>query len=223
LLILGIDSSDDYLSAGVSSDDKIIISKSSEPRAQNKNALHAFLLSTLEDARLGFADLNGVAVAIGPGSFTGLRVGLAEAKGLCWAGGMPLVGISSLIAIAYCCPMQSNRILAIKDARRDEFYYGGYSRLNGYLEQTIPDTIGNAEDILSINKDGYVIIGPGISAFCKYPGAPDIGYGDGYDRDLIGGTIANLGAGRLRAGKVLDLATSIPNYIRTPKPREWKP
>jgi tRNA threonylcarbamoyladenosine biosynthesis protein TsaB len=223
LVTLGIDSSDEYLSVGLSSGEKIILSRSNEPRAQNKNALHAFMLSVMEEAGYRIDGLNGVAIAIGPGSFTGLRVGLAVAKGICWATGLPLAGVSSLMAIAQAATIETNRILAVKDARRDEFYYAGFIREDDGFAQTIPDSVGGAEEVIAHAAGGYALVGPGLVALSRYPGSPQAISGLGYDRDLIGGVVARLGAGQLTAGKTLDLATAIPNYIRVPKPREWKP
>jgi len=222
LVIMGIDSSDEFLSVGFSSNEIIILTRSSEPRAQSKTMLHAFMSTIMAQAGYQISDLDGVAVAIGPGSFTGLRVGLAAAKGICWATGLPLAGVSSLMAIAHCANVAAGQLLAVKDARRDEFYFGGFTRLGGGYAQTIPDSIGSADDIFAIAARGFALFGPGVEALAKYPGCPTIS-GDGYDRDGIGGAVALLGEERLKAGKTLDLANSIPNYIRVPRPREWKP
>jgi tRNA threonylcarbamoyladenosine biosynthesis protein TsaB len=78
-MILGIDSSDDFISVGLAGPSGIIVSRSSEPKAQNKNTLHGFLSETLAEAGVSLGQIDGVAIAIGPGSFTGLRVGLAAA------------------------------------------------------------------------------------------------------------------------------------------------
>ncbi|OGC90390.1 MAG: tRNA (adenosine(37)-N6)-threonylcarbamoyltransferase complex dimerization subunit type 1 TsaB [candidate division Zixibacteria bacterium RBG_16_53_22] len=221
-MILGIDSSDDYLSVGLSSEGRIIFSRSSLPQAQGKTMLHTFILSVLSQAGHKISDLEGVAVAIGPGSFTGLRVGLAAAKGICWATKLPLAGVSSLMAIAHCANIAAKEVVAVKDARREEFYFGGFTRLDRGYGQIIPDSIGSAGDIFALADKGYALIGPGIEALAKNPGCPTISDG-GYDREGIGGAVALLGEERLKAGKVLDLANSIPNYIRVPRPREWKP
>lgn len=223
MVILGIDSSDEYLSVGLLAGGEIILSESSEPRAKNKNSLHAFMLMVLEKNGRRITDLDGMAIAIGPGSFTGLRVGLAVAKGICWATGLPLAGVSSLLAIAHCATIEADQVLAVKDARREEFYFGGFKRQGGGITQTIPDSVGGASEILGHIAGGYTLIGPGIDALSKYPGYIHSGNSAGFDRERMGGAVALLGAEELKAGKKLDLATSIPNYIRVPKPREWKP
>jgi tRNA A37 threonylcarbamoyladenosine modification protein TsaB len=136
---------------------------------------------------------------------------------------MPLVGVSSLMAIAHCATDSTVRILAVKDAKRDEFYFGGFERQSSGIIQLIPDSVGSADELFKLVNKGYAPIGPGVGALAKYPSYLETAGGHGYDRDLIGGSIAMLGSQMLKAGKTLDLAGSIPNYIRVPKPREWNP
>jgi len=74
------------------------------------------------------SDLRGIAVAVGPGSFTGLRVGLAAAKGIAHGLGIPVVGIPSLEAVAYMAPESSLPICAILDSRKGELFLGLFER-----------------------------------------------------------------------------------------------
>jgi len=165
--------------------------------------------------------LDGVSVAIGPGSFTGLRVGLAVAKGICWSLNLPLMGVSSLLAIALASQMQAKRIVPLKDARRNEFYYAAFIK-DDDLQQTIPDSIGPVQSIVQLMADGYVPVGPGIPELWKYISRPELLIDEGYDRNAIGGVVAQAGLEGFMAGKTLDLASATPNYIRISRPREWK-
>lgn len=222
LVILGIDSSDEFLSVGLSDGEKIILSHSSDPLAKNKNMLHSFLKSVLDEAGVKIDNIGGVALAIGPGSFTGLRVGLAVAKGICWSLKLPLAGVSSLLPIAFCAKDDTGMILAVKDARRNEFYFAGYEKRGQELHQVIPDSVGAPADLIDIINYGFSPIGPGVEELSKYSEGR-MPSRAGYDRDLLGGAIALLGARLIDRGKILDLSSAAPNYIRTPKPKEWKP
>ncbi|HWP35399.1 MAG TPA: tRNA (adenosine(37)-N6)-threonylcarbamoyltransferase complex dimerization subunit type 1 TsaB, partial [Thermodesulfobacteriota bacterium] len=76
----------------------------------------------LGDSGVGLRDLEGLAVAMGPGSFTGLRIGLATVKGLAAALGLPVAGVPSLDALAWQVPWPAWPVVALLDARRGELY-----------------------------------------------------------------------------------------------------
>ena len=114
MVVLGIDSSDRFISVGLTDASTVLISQSSDPEDRNKNLLHQFIVDTLKAARVTLDDIDGVSIAIGPGSFTGLRVGLAVAKGICWARHLSLAGVSSLMAVAACARKTTEKILAVK-------------------------------------------------------------------------------------------------------------
>jgi tRNA threonylcarbamoyladenosine biosynthesis protein TsaB len=222
LVTLGIDSSDDFVSVGLAGPTGIIISRSSAPEARNKNILHHFLLDVLRQTETKLDDVQGVAVAIGPGSFTGLRVGLAVAKGICWSLKLPLAGISSLLAVARCAVFSKGRIMAVKDARRNEFYYTGYLLDGEKMEQMIPDAIGLPQDIIELIEKGFKPVGPGIIELRKYAPKSPLLMETNYRREEIGGAIAMAGQEMIAKGNTLDIASAAPRYIRVLKPREWK-
>lgn len=86
------------------------------------------ILAALEAAGANFKDLTHIAVGIGPGSFTGLRVALATAKGLGVSLGIPIAGIPSLELFAAGCAAETNYIVPTTDAFRGEIYVGVYER-----------------------------------------------------------------------------------------------
>jgi tRNA threonylcarbamoyladenosine biosynthesis protein TsaB len=222
-IILGIDSSDESLSVGLAGADGIILSRATEPGSKNKNMLHQFLNEILDEANIKIGSIEGVGLAIGPGSFTGLRVGLAVAKGICWSMGLPLVGISSLLAIAHCADKDLNRIVTVKDARREEFYYAAYERAGGNLGQIIPDSVGPAEQILNVIMKGFKPVGPGVAELGRHSQGVPINLDEGFDRQRLGGIVALLGIQKIAVGDTLDVSSAAPVYIRTPQPKEWKP
>lgn len=97
---LGLDTATDSPGLAVLSDDGVLAEHVWRSRRGHTRQLAPRVLSALEDLGMAPGDLIGVAVALGPGSYTGLRVGLAFAKGLAFAAGIPVVGIPSLDAVA---------------------------------------------------------------------------------------------------------------------------
>jgi tRNA threonylcarbamoyladenosine biosynthesis protein TsaB len=218
MVTLGIDSSDEFVSIGILKDDGIraeFISKSSIADKKAKVILHQFLVILMEEANLKLSAINGVAVAIGPGSFTGLRVGLAAAKGICWALNLPLAGVSSLMAIARCS-LSNGKLVAIKNAKRNELYYAAFFKDGDAINRHIEDTVGSADSVLKLIDDGYVPVGPGreeLSALDPKRFPIDR---NGYDKEMLGGAVAMIGQNMILQGKNLDLASATPNYVRIP-------
>lgn len=97
-------------------------------------------------------ELAAVVVVLGPGSFTGMRVGLSAAKGLSEAGGVPLIGVSRLALLAAAAGVEAGPIHAVLDAGRGEFYYGEY--VGWRCER---ETLLTGEALRSVLGDGAVV------------------------------------------------------------------
>lgn len=94
--------------------------------------LHLFMEKAVKDAGIALKDLSAVAVGLGPGSYTGLRIGMSAAKGLCYALQLPLIGISSLYNLSYkakqtCGDKKDLHFIPLTDARRMEVYFSVFS------------------------------------------------------------------------------------------------
>jgi tRNA threonylcarbamoyladenosine biosynthesis protein TsaB len=84
--------------------------------------LHGFIESVLKETKINVHDLNAVAVSQGPGSYTGLRIGVSAAKGLCYALQIPLIAVDTLHTLASKAKVSDGKIIAMLDARRMEVY-----------------------------------------------------------------------------------------------------
>lgn len=92
--------------------------------AMPSEALATQLARSLDAAQLEMSALRALVVTLGPGSFTGLRVGLALAKGIAFGASVPIIGVSSLATLALSCA--PGRVVALRDARRGELFVGAY-------------------------------------------------------------------------------------------------
>ena len=118
----------------------------------------------LKNSKIGIPDIDLVAIANGPGSFTGVRIGLATAKGVCMAHNIPLLPINTLELLANNVAHSNRNILALIDARMSEVYAALYS---SDLEILIPGTSSKPVDFLKMIKDPVIIIGDGAKEFKK--------------------------------------------------------
>ena len=115
----------------------------------------------LGELNLEKTDLTGVAVSLGPGSFTSLRVGISTAKGICYSLGIPLVGVSSLKVLAMNLPFAASNICPVIDARRGEVFTAIFRSNNGEIERLTEDMVISPEKLVDIIKDNTIFIGDG--------------------------------------------------------------
>jgi tRNA threonylcarbamoyladenosine biosynthesis protein TsaB len=108
---------------------------------------------TIDRAGINSADLTAVAVAIGPGSFTGLRIGIAFAKGLAFSRRIPIIGIQTLDALAASQPVMGDKLIAVLKAGRNRLAVGWYSAIED--EQNQPEWKFTGE-LLNISTEEFI-------------------------------------------------------------------
>jgi tRNA threonylcarbamoyladenosine biosynthesis protein TsaB len=147
---LGVDTSSSRASVALTTNGQLISEKSSAQakhlRQERRRNNHAEVLLSLVDSALTTAgwridDLSGLAVAVGPGSFTGLRIGVSTIQGLSYGSGIPVIGVSTLHACAFRVSHFDGPICAILDARKKELYGALFWHRDGLLERITPDQI----------------------------------------------------------------------------------
>jgi tRNA threonylcarbamoyladenosine biosynthesis protein TsaB len=128
-LILNIDTALDSASVCLSEDDKVVQLSFNENQKDHASWLHTEIAEQLKKSGKKIKDLDAVAVSIGPGSYTGLRVGLAAAKGFCFALQIPLITVNSLKIIAFAVKEEAVDIICpLIDARRMEVFTAIYDK-----------------------------------------------------------------------------------------------
>ena len=171
----------------------------------------------LADAGLDVAAVEAVAVSIGPGSFTGLRIGLSLAKGLAYAGGIPLVAVPTLEALAHVAGVPPGTVVcAALDARKHECWAALFRRTADGVERLGPDPAGAPERRAAARPAGAGRGGDagGVYADVLRKAATVLPFAANHPR---GGVIARLGALRLAAGEAADPGTVEPMYVRAPE------
>ncbi len=199
--------------------DAIVLAEDSETASRSHvGSLPALVARVLAHAGLAMDDLEGLAVSIGPGSFTGLRIGLGFAKGLAFAGGLPVAAVPTLEALAEaaeCAPGET--VCAALDARKREVYAALFRvGETGRVERMTADLALAADALAARLPAGTVLVGDAVEA---YPEA----FGSGAVRRPFatvhprGGVVARLGAGLLAAGAAVALGPLEPVYVRAPE------
>ncbi|MFT9848890.1 tRNA (adenosine(37)-N6)-threonylcarbamoyltransferase complex dimerization subunit type 1 TsaB [Aneurinibacillus sp. REN35] len=128
MAILAIDTSNFSLSIAVCSEDKVLGECVTNMKKNHSIRLMPMVSQLLDEVEVDPSELTAIAVARGPGSYTGVRIGVATAKSMAWSLSIPLLGISSLEALAWNGAYFPGRIVPFFDARRGQVYTGVYKK-----------------------------------------------------------------------------------------------
>lgn len=127
--ILAVDTATKSCSVALTEDDAVLAETTTHSGQTHSRHLLNIVDAVIARAGLTLNQIDGFAVSIGPGSFTGLRIGISTVKGLAYGRGRPVVGVSSLEALSRQCPQTPQQICAMIDARKQEVYFCFYSTL----------------------------------------------------------------------------------------------
>ena len=159
-LILNIETATKNCSVSLSNEGKTIVCKElAEQNFSHAEKLHLFIAEVLAENNFKFSDLKAVAVSQGPGSYTGLRIGVSSAKGLCYALGIPLIAIDTLQLLAKQIQIENGIILPMIDARRMEvftaFYDKNYNQIRNVQAEIIDEnSYSEITEVLHLVGDG---------------------------------------------------------------------
>lgn len=165
-LILGIETATKICSVAISDGEELLAIKEEGGAYSHAEKLTIFIENVLEKSGKSLHDLDAIAVSKGPGSYTGLRIGVSAAKGLCYALNIPLISVSTLQAMAMGLT-QKNRLLApMIDARRMEVYTAIYDEENNLIEDISAKIITEESFLDVLSKNKVVFFGNGAEK-CK--------------------------------------------------------
>ena len=207
MIVLGIDSSTDKLGIGLADENRIIVERTLEAAQEHAARIMDLIEAVLAEALISKEILEGIAVAGGPGSFTGLRIGMAAAKGMALALDIPIVGISTFEVVGRRLLPEYPEFYLAALLRKGEMYL---CRVD--INTSIREAIFNVDEKEVLSKSGSLPLG--------VIGRQPEGWIDTV-RNLIpsektaisGGELAGYGARMIASGETADVATLEPLYI----------
>lgn len=173
MLILALESSAKAASAALSRDGRLLAQCFQNSGLTHSRTLLPMAEDLLKNAGLSYQDIDAVAVAHGPGSFTGIRIGVSAAKGICWGADKPGIGVSTLEAMAWGGEIaaEGSIICCCMDARRNQIYNALFAFENGSPKRLCPDRAIALADLAKEleEKDSPVyILGDGAELCFNY-------------------------------------------------------
>jgi tRNA threonylcarbamoyladenosine biosynthesis protein TsaB len=162
-LILNIETATKNCSVSLAESGKVIaIKELNDGNYSHAEKLHVFINEVLKVAKKSMKDVDAVAVSKGPGSFTGLRIGVSSVKGLCYALNIPLISVDTLKALATQLNIDSGFVVSMLDARRMEVYSAVFDIKNNLI-RAIEAQILNEDSFADYLKNNEVyFIGDGV-------------------------------------------------------------
>jgi tRNA threonylcarbamoyladenosine biosynthesis protein TsaB len=212
--VLAIDSSTEALSVALRTE-RGTIERGLEMARGHAEQILPLIDAVLGEAEVRLAELDGIAAGVGPGTFTGVRIGVAVAQGLAYGAGLSVVPVTSLEALAFpAIEAGADRVIACLDARMGEVYWGCFARDPAQALRALgPLQVTPAARIELPGAGRYRGVGRGFTAYPELAALADL---DARSAAALpnAADMARLGALRFAAGQGLDPADLKPEYVR---------
>ncbi len=222
--LLSIECSATPCSVSLMEGDKILGSAFSNVKLTHSETLMPMVESVLASCLCRVHEVEAVAVSVGPGSFTGIRIGISAAKGLAQAKKLPCVAVSTLRSMAenYC---DSECIVcAVMDARCNQVYNALFENKQGAVTRLCEDRALGVEDLvaeiqsLSKKQRKIVIVGDGAEVFYPYvKEIPGVEPADSSRRYQNAVSVGKVAAKKIEKGEVVSVGELMPVYLRLPQ------
>ncbi len=226
MLILGIDTSTETCALGLMNKGELLAELNVQLYRRHSERLIPNIDWLLQEAGIDIGQLTGLAVTIGPGSFTGLRIGLSTVKTFAQELKIPVLGISTLDVLAYMLYRQRAWVVPVLDARRERVYtalYRGGER-DIIAAREWPDGVrpvsGLLEELNNLDPEGdFYFVGNGVKTYGELisEAALNTFIEPGVFNLPRGGIVAELGSYYLKRGQADDLDKLKPNYLKRPQ------
>ncbi len=226
MLILAIEASTQITSVALVGATGLLAESTRGGRSTHSERLLPLVGTVLDDANVHGRDVQAVAVSIGPGSFTGVRVAVSTGKGLARAWGKPTLAVSTLAAIAQRFVASPLPVCVVLDARKAEVYAAMFTVTNKGFETILPEQAISPERLCRMIEQPTLLVGEGAvkyrSLFREQLAGRAV-FVPGPLNSPAASLVAELGLQKLRAGETVPPGDLVPNYIRRSEAEiKWK-
>lgn len=215
--ILAVDTATSSCSVAIADGDRLLSETTLVSRETHSRHLAALIEALTQTAGLSLEQMEGFAVTRGPGSFTGLRIGISTVKGLAVAGSRPMVGVSTLASLAWQVGPTDHMICPMIDARRDEVYAAFYRWHADGPEPVSAEQVAAPEKLVATIEQPCIFIGTGAIAY-RNQIVDTAGLRARFVppslNSIRAAAVAVLGAHRLSVGDSDDIEQFVPTYLR---------
>ncbi len=213
-------------SVAITEDERLVAEVMLDIKVVHSERLMSSIEWLLMASRISIADIDAFAVSIGPGSFTGLRIGLSTVKGLYYATKRPIIPVPTLDAFARRIPFSAYNICPMLDARKNEVYAGLYRWYGHGLKKVISEMAIAPDDLMDRVEGITIFMGDGARLYRRLIEErmrDDAIFAPPHLMYPSASTVAEIGVERLKRGEVADPVTLTPFYIRRSEAEiRWK-
>lgn len=219
MLVLSVDSSYSTATCALIKDDKILAEINLNDKKQHSVILMRLIDSILKEYEIDINAIDAFIISRGPGSFTGLRIGMATLKGLAFASKKPLISVSTLDALAYNSISFQGIICPIMDALRDNIYTCLYKNENNNLTPLIKEQCLNINELVTILKEQtlpIIFVGDGVAKHKEFlqENIPNSFFAPNHSNFPKASSVGELGIKKINDGVIENIDSINPIYLR---------
>jgi tRNA threonylcarbamoyladenosine biosynthesis protein TsaB len=220
MLILGISTSTARVGCAIGGHEGILGAVYSSRGRRHAETLTPAIEFLCRQTRVELRDIGAVAVDLGPGMFTGLRVGIAAGKAIAHARRLPMIGVPSLDLLAFAARFSDRRIVCAIDAGRGEIFHASYRQSPGGVQRLTEPAVGTADelasDLLASNEE-LLLVGDGALRYGQaFEGVTRLELGDSGVAHPSAGSLVQLAHARALREDFVTPTELTPLYLRKP-------
>ena len=221
MIVLAVDSSSKVATAALIKDGNLLSEITLNDKREHSVILMSLIQDLLTDNNLTINDIDGYVVSKGPGSFTGLRIGMATVKGLSFGSKKPYVSVSSLDALALSVSNFDGIICPVMDALRNSVYTALYKSSNNKLEKITEYSALDLDELIDLIKsknEKVIFIGDGLDKYKDYlsENCPNCYFPSNHLNIVRASALGEIGFEMLN-NNIFDYANSAPFYLKKPQ------